>query len=190
MVRESEAPATQLLQRWRAGDTDAQDQLINRFYPYLRRKAEAMLAHENQVSLSPVDLVHESILRLIKTEKMDWQDRAHFLALASRLMRRILIDHVRAKNADKRRHRRVTLMTNIQGQPRLDLQALNHALLRLSAIDRQNADIVEMRYFGGMSIGDVAAVMEMSEPTVKRRWAAARIWLADALAKSNEIERS
>lgn len=185
MAEDADAPATQLLRRWRDGDDAAQDELIRLFYPRLERKAASLLAYENQISLAPGDLVHESIMRIINSEQLDWQDRAHFLALSSRLMRRVLIDHVRAKNADKRRHRRVTLMTGLHNGQRMDLQALHHALLRLSAIDRENADIVEMRFFGGMSITDVAAVTGLSEPTVKRRWAAARVWLADALAQDD-----
>lgn len=181
MAEEADASATQLLHQWRDGSEDAQDALIQLFYPRLQERAAGLLARENQISLAPGDLVHESIIRIINAEELDWQDRAHFLALASRLMRRVLIDHIRAKNADKRRHRRVTLMTGLNDGQRMDLQSLHHALLRLSAIDRENADIVEMRFFGGMSIGDVAAVTGLSEPTVKRRWAAARVWLADAL---------
>lgn len=181
MAEETDAPATQLLHQWRDGDESAQDDLIRLFYPHLQKRAAGLLAHEQQISLAPGDLVHESVIRIINSEQMDWQDRAHFLALASRLMRRVLIDHIRAKNADKRRHRRVTLMTGLNDGQRMDLQALNHALMRLSAIDRENADIVEMRFFGGMSISDVATVTGLSEPTVKRRWAAARVWLADAL---------
>ncbi|WP_299323871.1 ECF-type sigma factor [Parasphingopyxis sp.] len=185
MGEEADAPATQLLRQWRNGDEDAQEALIRLFYPRLQKKAAGLLAHENQISLAPGDLVHESIIRIINSEQLDWQDRAHFLALSSRLMRRVLIDHIRAKNADKRRHRRVTLMTGLHNGQRMDLQALHHALLRLSAIDRENADIVEMRFFGGMSIADVATVTGLSEPTVKRRWAAARVWLADALGNGN-----
>ncbi|MGP1282135.1 MAG: ECF-type sigma factor [Parasphingopyxis sp.] len=181
MAEYAEGSATQLLRRWRGGDDAAQDELIRLFYPRLQRKAANLLAYENQVSLAPGDLVHEAIMRIINSEQYDWRDRAHFLALSSRLMRRVLIDHVRAKNAEKRRHRRVTLMTGLHNGQRMDLQALHHALLRLSAIDQANADIVEMRFFGGMSIADVAVVTGLSEPTVKRRWAAARVWLADAL---------
>jgi len=180
-VEETDAPATQLLRQWKEGDAGAQDKLIELFYPYLQKRAAGLLADENHVSLMPSDLVHEAVIRIIKTEQMELNDRAHFMALASRLMRRILIDHVRAKNADKRAHKKVTLMTNHQEQPRFDLQTLNHALLRLAAIDSQRADIVEMRYFGAMSIADVAIATGLSEPTVKRRWASARVWLANAI---------
>lgn len=175
------AQATQLLEQWRAGDARSQDRLIQLFYPWLRQAASGMLVDERQVSLSPGDLVHETTLRLIKTQSHDWRNRAHFLAVASTAMRRVLIDHVRAKHADKRKHRRVTLVTDLHDQPQADVRALNHALLRLAAIDEQIAAIVEMRYFGGMSIADIAEVTELSEATVKRRWAAARAWLLNAL---------
>ncbi|MCA1748008.1 MAG: ECF-type sigma factor [Parasphingopyxis sp.] len=175
------AQATQLLEEWRAGDGRSQDRLIQLFYPWLRQAASGMLVSERQVSLSPGDLVHETALRLIKSESNDWRDRAHFLAVASTAMRRVLIDHVRAKQANKRRHHRVTLVTNLQEHPQADMRALHHALLRLAAIDEVKANIVEMRYFGGMSIADIAEVTELSDATVKRRWAAARAWLLDAL---------
>lgn len=175
------AQATQLLDGWRAGDARSQDRLIRLFYPWLRQAASGMLAHERKVSLSPGDLVHETALRLIKSESNDWRNRAHFLAVASTAMRHVLIDHVRGKQANKRQHHRVTLVTNLHDQPQADVRALHHALLRLAAVDGVKAQIVEMRYFGGMSIADIAEVTELSEATVKRRWAAARAWLVDAL---------
>ena len=175
------AQATQLLEQWRAGDARSQDRLIELFYPWLKKAASGMLVDERQVSLSPGDLVHETALRLIKTDCNYWRNRAHFLAIASTAMRRVLIDHVRAKHADKRKHRRVTLVTELHDQPQADVRALSLALLRLAAIDKQKAAIVEMRYFGGMSVADIAEVTDLSEATVKRRWAAARAWLIDAL---------
>ncbi|MGE3397511.1 MAG: ECF-type sigma factor [Sphingomonas sp.] len=174
-----------MLQSWRSGgDAQARDQLAALFYPWLERAAAGMLKGERHVSLSSGDLVQEAFVRLIQLDRMDWRDRAHFMALAARVMRRILVDHVRAKQADKRAHRRVTLTTRLEPHPRMDLQALDHALMRLAAIDPQRAEIVEMRYFGGMSVTDVAAVMGLSEPTVQRRWTAARAWLIHALDTS------
>lgn len=173
--------SAQLLTRWQDGDESAQSELIDLFYPALRRAAAGLLSGQLHISLTPGDLVHETALRLIKSENMNWGNRAQFLAIASKAMRRVLIDHVRAKQTDKRDHRRVTLVTHIQAQPNADVRTLHHALIRLAAIDTQLADIVEMRYFGGMSIADIAEVTGLSEATIKRRWTAARAWLVDAL---------
>ena len=181
MASRPQAEVTQLLQSWRAGDKDSRDRLVTLFYPWLSRAASAMLRGERNVSLSTGDLVQESFLRLIRLERIDWQDRAHFMALASKLMRNVLIDHLRAKNADKRAHHKVTLNTKAEGAAPIEFQALDHALLRLGAIDPEKAEIVEMRYFGGMSVADVATVTGLSEATVQRRWTAARAWLVDAL---------
>lgn len=181
MASRPQPEVAHLLQSWRAGNVDSRDQLIELFYPWLRRAASAMLRGERNVSLSTGDLVQESFLRLIKLERIDWQDRAHFMALASKLMRRVLIDHIRAKNADKRAHQRVTLNSQVSAGSQLDFQELNHALLRLAAIDPDKADIVEMRYFGGMTIAEVATVTKLSEATVQRRWTTARAWLIEAM---------
>ena len=114
-------------------------------------------------------------------------DRAHLVALASRMMRHILVDHARSKAAPKRRHVKVELTTNVDGGQRVDLNALESALIRLKALDEQLMELVEMRYFGGMTTADIAEVMGLSEPTVKRRWQVARAWLTDAL--ENPIDR-
>ncbi len=176
--------SVRLIEEWRSGDESAQDRLIRLFYPWLRQAAKGLLSDERHISLSPGDLVHETALRLIKSEKSDWANRAQFLAFASKAMRRVLIDHIRAKRADKRDHFRVTLVTHLQAQPQIDVQALDQALIRLAAINAEMSDIVEMRYFGGMSIEDVAEVTRLSPATVKRRWAAARAWLVDAMERT------
>ena len=170
-----------LFAAWRSGDERALDRLLDLVYPELERAAAALLRRERQVSLSSGDLVQETVLRLIQLRQIDYQDRAHFMALASRFMRRILVDHVRGKHADKREHHRVTLVTGFDRGRAVDLSGLDAALMRLSSLDGQRAEIVEMRYFGGMSVGDIAEVLSLSEATVKRRWTAARAWLADAL---------
>lgn len=175
------AEAGDLFAAWRGGDERARARLFQRFYPELTQAAAGMLRNERTVSLSSGDLVHETVLKLIQMRRIDVQDRAHFMALASIFMRRILVDHVRAKRADKRSHRKVTLCTHIQGVGPIDLNGLNEALLRLSSVDGQRAEIVEMRYFGGMSLGDIGEVLSLSEATVKRRWVGARAWLIDAL---------
>lgn len=182
MAEPSLAPPEILLQSWRRdGDDRARDRLVTLFYPWLKRAAAGLLRGERHVSLSAGDLVQEAFVRLIQLKHVEWRDRAHFMALASRVMRRVLVDHVRAKRTDKRDHQRVTLTTLAEPQGRIDLRALDHALLRLSALNPEHADIVEMRYFGGMSVGDIAEVTGLSEPTVQRRWSAARGWLLTAL---------
>lgn len=170
-----------LFSAWRAGDERAYDQLFAIYYPDLTRIAAGMLRRERNISLSAGDLVQESVLRLIQLRQVSYVDRAHFLALASRFMRRVLVDHIRAKQSDKRHHHRVTLTTRFERDRPVDLGVLDQALVRLGLVDRQRAEIVEMRYFGGMSLKDIGEVLSLSEATVKRRWTTARAWLVDAM---------
>jgi RNA polymerase sigma factor (TIGR02999 family) len=171
-----------LLAAWRSGDRAARDRLFEILYAELKQAAAGMLRGERHVSLSVGDLVHETILKLISLERIDWQDRAHFMALTSVMMRRALVEHVRAKRRNKRDHQKVELITNIPDAVNADLEDINTALDDLAKIDRERAEIVEMRYFGGMEIADIAVVLNLSESTVKRRWQAARLWLYEALA--------
>jgi RNA polymerase sigma factor (TIGR02999 family) len=175
------AESAALFASWRAGDDRARAKLFEMFYGELTRAAAGMLRRERHVSLSSGDLVHETVLRMIQLRQIDVEDRAHFMALASRFMRRALVDHVRSKHADKRAHHKVTLVTGYAGDRPIDLNGLDQALLRLGSVDEQRAEIVEMRYFGGMTLGDIATVLSLSEATVKRRWMAARAWLIDAM---------
>ena len=171
-----------LLGRWRNGESDARDRLIAHLHPELAQIAAARLRDERASSLSTGDLINDAVLRLIQVDHPHFAGRAHFMALASRVMRHILIDHARAKGAARRRHVKVEICTNVDGEQRFDLISLESALIRLGAIDPQLMELVEMRYFGGMTITDVAEVTGLSEPTVKRRWQSARAWLGDALA--------
>ena len=176
-----------LLAQWRENDGASGNELIKRLYPELAQIAAARLRGEHNSSLSTSDLINEVVLRLIKADRLDIADRIHFIALSSRLMRNILVDHVREKNASKRRHIKVELCTRIEGgEERFDLADLNAALIRLGAIDKQYLELVEMRYFGGMTVADIAAVTGLSEPTVHRRWQVARAWLLDALTDKIE----
>ena len=171
------------LRDWREGLADGRDALIARLYPELEQIAAARLRREQDSSLSTGDLINDAVLRLVQMERISLADRAHFIALASRMMRRILIDHARARSSSKRRHHKVELQTNVDDGPRrIDLNALDAALMRLRSLDEQLMELVEMRYFGGMTTVDIAEVIGVSEPTVKRRWQVARAWLADALA--------
>lgn len=170
-----------LLAGWRMGDAGARDGLIALALPELQRIAAARLRAENGTSLSTSDLINEAMLRLLSGEQHTLVDRAHFLALASRIMRNVLVDHARAKLTDKRRHERVELHTLIDGGRSYDVVALEAAMVRLAVIDGTLVEIIEMRFYGGMSVPDVALVTGLSEATVKRRWQVARAWLADAL---------
>lgn len=177
--------AKQLLDAWRAGDTLARDRLFTLLYSELRQVSAALLRAERNSSLSTGDLVNEAVMRLVQLDQIEWADKSHFLALSARAMRRILIDNARKKRSDKRHHHKVTLVTRLSGMPsdRIDLDVLEKALIRLAAIDKQKAEIVEMRYFGGMSHQEIAEVTGTSESTVKRGWRTARAWLLSALSE-------
>jgi len=175
-----------LLMAWKAGNESARDELFNLLYHELRKLSASILTGEGHISLSTGDLVNEAVIRLIGLEKINWQDKAHFMALASRMMRRVLVDHARKKNANKRDHHKVTLIT-LAGDGRsdqLDIVALDTALMRLSVLDAERASIVEMRYYGGLSVEDIASVTGKSVSTVKRNWRSARAWLLQAISET------
>ncbi|GGI84029.1 DNA-directed RNA polymerase sigma-70 factor [Polymorphobacter multimanifer] len=170
-----------LIAQWRAGDTESRDRLVEALYPELRTIASAQMRRERNVSFSSGDLVNDAVLRLVQMGHVTLNDRAHVMALAARLMRNIVIDHARARRTDKRAHVKIPLDEGLDGEKIPDLIALETALVRLGAIDAALAELVEMRYFGGMGLGDIAIVSGLSETTLKRRWRTARAWLADAL---------
>lgn len=182
-VSSVEPSTTLLLQRWRAGDKDAQDQLFSLLYVELTKLSSAYLTHERGVSLTAGDLVNESVIRLMNIDKLTWHDKAHFMALAAITMRRILVEHVRKKRADKREHQPVTLVTNLEDDSvdSVDTYAINEALLRLHTFDQERAKIVELRFFGGLSVDEIAEVMNISPSTVKRSWRASKAWLLSEL---------
>lgn len=166
-----------LIVSWREGDDLARDRLIERLLPELQQIAAARLRRDAISSLSTHDLINEAIERIVRTERIEVVSRAHFLALSSRVMRNLLVDHARLKATDKRRHRKVELNTHIEGQGPIELHRLNSALIRLEAIEPELMEIVEMRFFGGMTIPEIAEVTGWSNATVKRRWQVARAWL-------------
>jgi len=177
-----------LLALWQGGESSARDRLIARLHPELALIAAARLRGERNSSLSTGDLINDAVIRLIQIDESNLADRAHFIALAARMMRHILVEHARQKASAKRRHVKVELCTEIDGGQRFDLISLETALVRLGALDERLMELVEMRYFGGMSIADVAEVTGVSEPTVVRRWQTARAWLGVALAHPIEHE--
>lgn len=182
-VAESDEQAGRLILAWREGDQKARDRLVALMMPELRQIAAARLRGEANSSLSTGDLINDAILRFMGYGDIALVDRSHFVALASRIMRNILIDHARAKSASKRHHQRVELNTQIDGGQRVDLESLDFALIRLGSIDPGLMELIEMRYFGGMSIEEVALATAQSSATVKRRWRTARAWLTDAMAE-------
>jgi RNA polymerase sigma factor (TIGR02999 family) len=177
-----EGQVTQLLKRWRGGDRAALDALVPLVYAELKRVAEGYLRREQRggATLQATALVHEAYLKLIGGAEVDWQDRRHFLATAARLMRQILVDHARARDADKRHGgERVTLSSVDPPDPRnaVDLLALDQALSRLEALDARKARVVELRVFAGLELSEIGQLMELSRATLDRDWRAARAWL-------------
>ena len=175
-------PVSRLLQAWGRGDLEARDELVPLVYRELRRRAGAYLRRERaDHTLQPTALVHEAYLRLLGQERAAWQNRAHFFGIAAQMMRRILVDHARAHRAAKRPGAalRVTLDDRIgAAQPRdCELLLLDEALSELTRVDPRQGRIVELRYFGGLSEQDVAAVLSLSRATVTREWQTARAWL-------------
>ena len=187
MVEQGQDSTRELLDRWRGGDMAARDRLFLLLYPEIETVAAALLRSDRGVSLSARDLVHEVMMRLIRLDQIAWQDRSHFLALAARMMRRALIDHARRKRALRRDHVQVELSTRIEGEPSIALDDIDSAITKLAIVDPIYAEIVEMRYFGGLSLTDISVVLDCSESTAKRRWRTARAWLLDHLAADRTI---
>lgn len=170
---------------WRDGDKAAGDLLFRKLESDLRQIAVTRLVGERNLSLSAGELVSEAVIRLAGLERIEWKSDAHILALASTIMRQVLLDHIRRKNSLKRRHEVVTLCTDVaHAEPEFELIALNMAMEELAEIDPGWASIVEMRYFGGMSLASIGEALGLSEATVKRRWAVTRAWLQDRLENS------
>lgn len=153
------------------------DALLSAIQPDLERIAASRLAMESNCSLAALDLVNEAFVRIINLDGMADMTRARVLALVSHVMRNVLIDHARRKRADKRAHQKVTLVTGLAQDPPVDLIELDLLLSELAEIDRERAQLVEMRFFGGMTIEEIAEVTGSSPATIKRRWTATRAWL-------------
>ena len=169
------------------GDQQSLDSLLPVVYQELRRLAAAYIRNEKPgQTLQPTALVHEAYLRLMKDRPERWQNRAHFCAIAAHSMRQILIERARARNAQKRwgDKARVTLDEALVhgGEQSVDLLALDAALERLAALDAEQARIVELRFFGGLTVEETADALGVSPATVKRHWTVARAWLARELA--------
>ena len=178
---------TALLGAWRRGDSAARDRLVALVFPQLRAIAQRQLSGERaQHTLQPTALVNEAWLRLSGIDRIEWADRTHFVRFAARLMREILVDHARRVQAAKRDGGERVALTGLDvpdadAGANVDTVAIDAALTRLEAIDADKARVVELRYFGGLTLEETAAAMDVSLATVKRHWQAARIWLYDAL---------
>lgn len=177
----------ELLQSWRGGDRAALDALTPVVYNELRRLAASYLKNERPGhTLQATALVHEAYLRLLGQQNVDWKDKAHLLAMAATMMRRILVDHARSRQAMKRGwDGRVTLDEERHGRESraVAIIALDEAMNQLKTLDSRQAEIVELKYFGGLSIEETGAVLEVSPSTVKREWRMARAWLRSTLGR-------
>jgi len=184
---------TQLLVQWREGDEDALNQLVPLVHDELRRIARRCMAGERRGhSLQATALVNEAYLRLVDVQHMNWQNRAHFLAMSARLMRRVLVDLARSKGYQKRGGGavRVTLTDGVVAatEPGHDLAAVDEALRALAEVDERKARVVELHFFGGLSVEESASVLQVSVDTVMRDWKFAKAWLARELRGGSRID--
>jgi RNA polymerase sigma factor (TIGR02999 family) len=184
------AQITRLLVDWRGGDQTALEQLIPLVHDELRRLARRHMAHERVGhTLQATALVNEAFVRLIDVRQVKWQDRAHFFAMSSRLMRRILVDFARSKGYQKRGGgaQKVSFDEGliVTREPGQDLVALDDALDALAAFDARKAQVVEMRFFGGLSVEETAEALNVSVDTVMRDWKLAKAWLLRELRQSS-----
>jgi RNA polymerase sigma factor (TIGR02999 family) len=180
---------TELLVRWRGGEKEALDSLMPLVYGELRRIAQHYLNNErSDHTLQSTALVHEAYVRLAHQDLPQWQNRAHFFAVAAQLMRQILVDYARSHRASKRGGDVYKLaLDDAEEQPQaadLDIVALDDALKTLALMDSQQSKVVELKFFGGLSIEDTAEVLGISPSTVKRDWVTARAWLYRELDRS------
>ena len=190
MTAHSSAQFTRLLQAWRAGDGEALDALIPLVYDEMRRLARRYMRGQRPGhTLQTTALVNEAYMRLVDSDQVRWQNRAHFFAVSAQVMRRILVDFARARNNLKRGGgNRVTFDEAVElvpGRP-TDLVALDDALTALAELSARQSQIVELRYFGGLTEGETAEVLGVSERTVRREWSLARAWLFRELSGGPE----
>jgi RNA polymerase sigma-70 factor (ECF subfamily) len=186
VVTPSPGAVTELLRAWSDGDEGALERLLPLVEAELRRLARGYMGRERRDhTLQVTALVNEAFLRLTDARRLRWQDRAHFLGISARLMRRVLVDHARARGYHKRGGgaQRVTLTEAlvVSPEPALDLVALDRALEVLAASDGRKSRVIELRFFGGLSVEETAEVLHVSPDTVKRDWRLAKLWLLQEL---------
>lgn len=185
----SRTSVTELLIGWTKGDRTALDEMLPLVYSELKRLAAYYLSRERpDHTLQTTALVHEAYLRLIDQQHVDWKNRAQFLGVAAKMMRRILLNHARERAAIKRgagaQRVSLSLAPGTFDQPDVDLIALDDALTELSKIDSRKARLVELKFFGGMTGEEIAEVLQVSTATIDREWTLARAWLFRAIAGS------
>lgn len=182
---------TELLTRWGEGDKAVLDRLLPIVYAELHRMAARYLRGERiDHTLQPTALINEAYLRLVNSNGITWENRAHFFGIAARVMRRILVDHARQHQAGKRGGEFEKVPIDAANEPAskkedIDLVALDAALTRLAEVDPEQSKLVELRYFAGLTIEDAAQVMSMSLGTAKRRWIAAKAWLRREVSRTH-----
>jgi RNA polymerase sigma factor (TIGR02999 family) len=182
MALPSTHEVTQLLKAWTTGDERALEQLTPLVYAQLHRVAQRFMAGERSGhTLQTTALVNEVYLRLVDCEQINWQDRAHFFAVSAQLMRRILIDFARSRGYQKRGggafHMSLDEAPSVCNEPDTNLLALDDALKALTAVDERKSKVVELKFFGGLSVEETAAVLHVSTETVVRDWRLAKVWL-------------
>jgi RNA polymerase sigma factor (TIGR02999 family) len=187
-----EDDVTTLLVAWRAGDARAGERLLQVVYDELHRQAARAMRREDEAhTLQATALVNEAYLRLVDQRRIAWQNRAQFFGVAAQVMRRILVDHARARRAGKRGgDAHAVSLANVEAEPAtgadsVDLLELNEALERLARLDPFQARLVELRYFAGLGIEETAEALEVSPATIKREWVIARAWLRREIEKGD-----
>jgi RNA polymerase sigma factor (TIGR02999 family) len=181
---------TERLIAWSSGDPAAQHDVMHAVYEELHQMAVRYLRRERpDNTLQPTALVHEAYLRLIDQSRVNWQNRAHFFGVAAQMMRRILVDHARTKQRDKRGGPERTLSleeaVSVSRERAADLVELDDALVALSGFDQRKSRVVELRFFGGLSVEETAEVLEVSPQTVMRDWKLAKAWLYDEMSQKS-----
>ena len=181
-IPENRTRVTGLLVKWGRGDKGALERLIPLVYRELHQIARRHMRHEGaDHSLQATALVNEAYLRLVDADEVEWQDRAHFLAVAARVMRRILVDHARARHSEKRGGHAAKVTFDealvVTHEPGQDFVALDDALEVLATFDERKSRVIELRFFGGLSVEDTASVLKVSPATVMGDWRLAKAWL-------------
>ena len=191
MVQQPSSEVTGLLRAWSGGDEDALARIVKLVYPELRDIARKCLSRERpNHTIQATALVHEAYLRLVDLTQIQWQDRAHFLAVGARVMRRILVDYARARDCGKREGSAHHTLLNdallVSPEPDPMVLRLHEVLERLAEFDARKAQVVEMRYFGGLTADEIGAVLHISHQSVNRDWSLAKAWLVREMNCENE----
>jgi RNA polymerase sigma factor (TIGR02999 family) len=182
------ADVAALLLRWQGGDKSALDEILPEVYEELHRLARIYLSRErSDHTLQPTELVNEAYIRLVAQREVDWRNRAHFLGVAAQVIRRVLLHYAENRAAQKREGyaNRVALdeaLACVERNATVDIMSLDTAMKRLEQLDERQARIVELRVFGGLTVDEAAAVLDLSPSTVKREWSIARLWLRHELS--------